>query len=260
MKEGICKLCLERKPLCKESHIYPKFTYRMLKDGPNGMAYYHPGKKVERKFNGEYEANILCQACENYLGKFDDYGAGLIYNLGVKQKRGFQMENGFTVLKKEDGYVYKTAKLFFLSVLWRASISSRPFFNNFSLDKEIEEDIRKIILAEGLWPVEQYACYMSTPPLKMHVETKGFGFDGDEVLYTSSVMMGEAGDIKFAEFFITGMRHRIVINGVPSDVASSSLQEDRLQIRFRTREDQDKINQYIKNIAAQNSSILNHWL
>ena len=56
---------------------------------------------------------------------------------------------------------WTTLKLFLLSVLWRASISSRPFFQYVSLGS-FEEKIRRMLIAEDPGAASAYPCVMST--------------------------------------------------------------------------------------------------
>jgi hypothetical protein len=79
MQKGKCKLCLEHKDLCKESHIIPMFLYKFLVSENNKIVYID-AQKSRFKFNGEYEGNILCQNCDNVvIGNLDNYFAKFIH-------------------------------------------------------------------------------------------------------------------------------------------------------------------------------------
>ncbi len=56
---------------------------------------------------------------------------------------------------------YTKFKLFLLSILWRASISSRPFFNEINLGTH-EEVIRKMILQGNAGDIDDYPTVMTT--------------------------------------------------------------------------------------------------
>ncbi|HCX20334.1 MAG: hypothetical protein CMB80_29550 [Flammeovirgaceae bacterium] len=106
------------------------------------------GKKSFRP-TGEYEGNLLCQNCDNkIIGDLETYASKTLYGKGLppeqapvvinhKNQQGIQ----FSFVKNID---YKKFKLFLLSILWRASISTRPFFNEVSLGPH-EERLRKMI-------------------------------------------------------------------------------------------------------------------
>ncbi|NIM34962.1 MAG: hypothetical protein GTN67_05870 [Hydrotalea flava] len=55
---------------------------------------------------------------------------------------------------------YHKYKLFLLSILWRASISTRPFFSEIKLDPIHEEEIRKMILTKDGGDVSKYPIFI----------------------------------------------------------------------------------------------------
>src|SRR5262245_18984532 len=148
-----CRLCCLTKPLLKRSHIIPDFMYKGLYDSKHRINKVAPASllrgrpRIERPRTGEYEADILCNTCDNnILGSYESY-AQLLYerkrapaNLITKE---FTNSTGFsfTQLVNID---YTRFKLFLLSILWRASISSRPFFKEVKLGP-YENNIRKMI-------------------------------------------------------------------------------------------------------------------
>ena len=126
----------------------------------NGNSY------AKRQSSGEWEGGILCPDCDNKLiGGYEDYVNRAMYG-GIlpsnetpickkyKNKRGVQ----YTNCKKIS---YKKTKIFFLTILWRASISKRPFFNEIKLGPH-EEVIRKMILEENAGDVSGYPILFQT--------------------------------------------------------------------------------------------------
>lgn len=78
--------------------------------------------------HGVYDTNLLCAACDNALGsQLDDYALEVCRRF-PQEHRSFG--NAYFVLDNVDGDRF--AK-FVLSVLWRASISTRPEFRGVSL-------------------------------------------------------------------------------------------------------------------------------
>ncbi len=156
MKKGICKLCLNEKPLLKKSHIIPDFIYR------DGNIYHtdHSIQKINlakalkgisnkksRQYSGEYEGNILCQHCDGIIIKcYEDYAKKVIWGsqkLSPDEAFLLSFPPGEVVMKNID---YKKIKLFFLSILWRAAISTRPFFKEVNFEMEKLEELRRMIL------------------------------------------------------------------------------------------------------------------
>jgi hypothetical protein len=101
---------------------------------------------------GVYE-KLLCGDCETNLSKLERY-ANLLLNGGISI---VSMRKG-NLLHLSD-IDYCTFRLFQLSVLWRASISTDSFFSNVSLGKH-EGKIRKLILSNDTGLTWQYGCSM----------------------------------------------------------------------------------------------------
>ncbi|MBN6739566.1 hypothetical protein JKG47_03275 [Acidithiobacillus sp. MC6.1] len=153
---GKCNLCDLERPLCK-SHIIPKAFFRdaMAKERDCGLNMITPERIEVGKMAGEYE-HLLCQNCEVLIGKYDDYGTRFFRRQAGERLSTF---NGEAVPDDIDliGNVdLRLLRLFIISVLWRASISSRPFFDKVDLGpfelvaKQIIRD--EITLSDGLFP------------------------------------------------------------------------------------------------------------
>ena len=146
MQKGQCKLCLQYKDLCRESHIIPRFMYKYI-TGNNNELVFIDEQHATHKFNGEYEGNILCENCDSELiGKLEDYFSKFIHGeyQSAIRPRFERMDNRDIIVRENDPiYKYDLFKLFLLSLLWRASISSRPLFGQIKLPPEVEDDLRQ---------------------------------------------------------------------------------------------------------------------
>ena len=155
---GKCKLCLSEKALLNESHIIPSFMYQGLFDKGHRLNKFAPAeyiagnKQVSRPPTGEYEGGILCADCDNkIIGGYEAYARKALYgnieeySSGLPESGNFRTSEGveFTHVKNLH---YKDFKLFLLSIVWRASISSRPFFREVNLGP-YEETIRQMIIS-----------------------------------------------------------------------------------------------------------------
>ncbi len=157
MKIGKCKLCKKTKPLLKKSHIIPDFFYvqaglynekhqihkinvqRFIKD-----------KKISFIPTGVYDGGILCETCDNdLLGRLETYGRKVLFGgLNIQEEiictnyrnphDGFE----YSICKNVD---YKKFKLFLLSILWRAAISTKTVFKDVEFSDNYIEILRKML-------------------------------------------------------------------------------------------------------------------
>lgn len=167
-----CKLCLkEYKKLCK-AHIIPEFMYKDLYD-EKGFLYIIEFKenkiKTKKIPKGKYDKEILCLDCDNYINEISENYVSKIYNVllkGGEHDRG--VKDGQIPIRKFipqipqhlaeyhfDNLDYKQFKLFYLSILWRASISSLEEFEEVELGK-YEQILRDMIRSENPGDVEDY--------------------------------------------------------------------------------------------------------
>ncbi|MGH7850442.1 MAG: hypothetical protein ACREOP_09100, partial [Thermodesulfobacteriota bacterium] len=172
----VCKLCLEDKQLARESHIIPQLMYRqlLLDDGffyklnSENLKKFSDGKTIKGFINGEYDSDILCLDCENMIlcNRYEDYAAK-VYDListDLESYDGIEIENITNVNgvhgKRLKNIDYSRFKLFLLSILWRASISSRGFFDQVSVGIKHHEIIRNMIYNCDPKDIQDYPCFI----------------------------------------------------------------------------------------------------
>ena len=150
-----CNLCLEDTELLRRSHIIPQFMYRGVKsDGgifiiidKYTFREYSKGKSLKEHSTGAYDSNILCENCDNkiFSQKYEDYSSkvyqfldGEIESFKGIEIKPYRNEKGVKgkLIKNID---YAKFKLFLLSILWIASISKRPFFQEVALGDKHEQ-------------------------------------------------------------------------------------------------------------------------
>ena len=170
----ICKLCGLPKILIKKSHIIPDFMYKGMFD-ENHKLVLQPFRQgtvekweIKKPSDGEYEGGLLCDECDNTLlgHYYEDYASRAMYGgqlleneCPTFQKCISQYGIGFIKCERLNYHKYK---LFLLSMLWRASISTRPFFSEIKLDPIHEKEIRKMILAKDAGSVSKYPIFISS--------------------------------------------------------------------------------------------------
>lgn len=148
-----CRLCQGPGPL-RRSHILPEFLYRSMYDVKHrfNVLSIIPSQENSLAQKGLRE-DLLCDICEQRFSKWERYASRVL-------------EGGVPLNARREGdlwYVsginYKSFKLFQLSILWRASVSTLQFFENVSLGPH-EEAIRQMLLAEDPGSAKRYGCIM----------------------------------------------------------------------------------------------------
>lgn len=148
-----CALCLADKPL-RNSHIIPEFLYRALYDDKH--RFHALTTRADTKDRLEQKGarqRLLCAECEQRLSVHERY-ASQLFNGGA----GFGCKRNGNLLSLS-GIDYRQFKLFQLSILWRASVSTLRFFKNVDLGLH-EERIRRMLLEAQPGAYNHYPCLM----------------------------------------------------------------------------------------------------
>lgn len=149
----VCALCREHRPLCK-SHIIPEFLYTTVYD-ESGRIHVRSGDVTSHntvRQKGIWE-RLLCQDCESHLSKWERY-ANHVFR-GAKPEVASERSGKVLWLS---GLDYAAIKLFLLSVLWRAGISTDRFFRNVELGPH-ENALRGMLRGSDPGPPNSYPCF-----------------------------------------------------------------------------------------------------
>lgn len=125
---GICNFCGEDKKLIK-AHIIPEAFWEIdnTVTVPMKIMSNTKGTFPKKSRVGIYDPNILCAECDQWIGReFDEYAYKELLQKGPDE---LIMKHGAIVgslYKKRDKY---RLKRFFISVMWRAHLSTRPEFS-----------------------------------------------------------------------------------------------------------------------------------
>ncbi len=126
----VCKLCGKEEKLVK-SHIIPKSFFMDLKGkGPKNHFKIHSnvkGERPKRSQTGTYD-KLVCEDCEKIFSPWDDYAKKFL--LQELSENTFIKEGGKLFGYQLKDFSYHNLKLFFISVLWRASVSTRKEFSD----------------------------------------------------------------------------------------------------------------------------------
>jgi hypothetical protein len=149
---AICKLCNTEKTLI-DSHIFPEFMYDPMYDENHQFKILSnkTGEVIKEPKKGIYE-KLLCKKCDNeIIGKYEDHAAKVIFGDGKKEIEIEKTDIGLLI----HGIDYTLFKLFQISLLWRASISTRPEIIRISLGPHSER-MRNMLFTEDPGEVYEY--------------------------------------------------------------------------------------------------------
>jgi hypothetical protein len=222
---GFCKMCLLEKYLCK-SHILPKHSYKILKS--DGYAIYlnnenakYPNK--QKDYSGIFDKNILCKECECILSAYEDYGYQFIYS-GLEDIE--KIINNQKITIRGSGYDYKKIKLYFLSILWRASITDHQFFDQVKLSSSQEEFLRNILLNNFEIKEHEFPLAIFLPnPEKQ-------GFNVLDICITQSPYVNKSSCHEVAIFTVTGQSICFFISNNLSIPNVNSIKKNEMIIHF----------------------------
>jgi hypothetical protein len=104
---------------------------------------------------GGIKERLLCGDCEQLFSIYENYINKMLY--GGSELTFQRLSNRRWLIT---GLEYNKLKLFQLSILWRASVSSQKFFESVKLGEKHESHIKKMLLAQYPGPPEEYACIL----------------------------------------------------------------------------------------------------
>ncbi|MGF1694455.1 hypothetical protein L4C54_02130 [Vibrio lamellibrachiae] len=138
-----CKGCGESKKLIK-AHVIPESFFVSMKSSskPLRLITNTSGVYPKKSPIGVYDQNILCRQCEDKFQQIDDYGYRVL--IGEEDKQTPQYDEAQLVGYRINKVDVSKLKLFFISILWRASISEQQFYSKVKLGS-LEDKAQKLI-------------------------------------------------------------------------------------------------------------------
>jgi hypothetical protein len=131
---SLCRLCLTEQNLIR-AHVIPAAFFcvqRVNGEAPPMLLTNTRGAYTKKAPIGVYDEGILCSACENKFQKLDDYGIKVL----LKRFDDFfhPIQQGGQIVEYESSGIDQLLLLrFFVSVLWRASVSTQSFYKRVAL-------------------------------------------------------------------------------------------------------------------------------
>lgn len=163
-----CRLCPQDRVL-RRSHIVPEFVYRPV-FGTNHTAMVVEPKKPRRRYRQTgFWDRLFCDDCEGKLCQLETYFADVWFKKPLRPSRLEGLEVTLS------GLDYPKFKLFLLSILWRAELSTREELRDVSLGQHAE-DIRRRILGADPGPADLY------PISGLALRSESHGFKDDLML------------------------------------------------------------------------------
>lgn len=146
----LCRLCHQDREL-RHSHIVPEFLYEELyNDKGHLMGIHGKGKKGWKPLQKGIREHLFCESCEQHFNEYCEkpFRAQWVVQNPIPKPWNVSEPHWVKV-------EYSTFKLFHLSVLFRASVTSLPTFAAVSLGPH-EERLRQLILAKDPGEPWQY--------------------------------------------------------------------------------------------------------
>jgi len=147
-----CRLCNQPKILV-DSHIFPEFMYKPLYNDEHRFKVISMkgGDVLKEPPKGIYE-KLLCDCCDNkIIGKYEDHASKVLFGDGKKEIEIETKEFGHLI----HGVDYKLFKLFQISLIWRASISTKKEIIKINLGPHAEI-MRQMLLNENPGEIYEY--------------------------------------------------------------------------------------------------------
>jgi hypothetical protein len=154
----ICRLCKTDQPLIK-AHIIPEGFFRSLDDGSGRLMIHtnEPGGRPRKSPIGEYDTSILCGPCDNIFSPWEQHAQDVL--LQDLPDTAAVYRGATKVAWRIESFDYRLLKLFFLSLLWRASVSTRRFCRRVSTGP-FEGVLHRMIRARDPGTPEEFAVIL----------------------------------------------------------------------------------------------------
>jgi hypothetical protein len=137
-----CKICLEDKK-CIKAHIIPESFIKIIKQDGKPIMILSPNEFQSKTHIGVYDKKILCEDCEKLFSPWDNYG-NLILVANFPKDKPF-LDGDKVLAYTIENFDYHKLKLFFISILWRASASSHNYFSHINAGP-FEDMLKEMII------------------------------------------------------------------------------------------------------------------
>lgn len=128
-----CRLCNQDRKLVK-AHAIPESFFRVMRSGGGtSLLVSNPENSFpERAPIGVYDKSILCEECEKTFGEVDSYAAQVLLTRFHELFKP-AVHLGSAVALQSQEINQELLLRFFVAMLWRASVSTHPFYKHVQL-------------------------------------------------------------------------------------------------------------------------------
>ena len=142
-----CKLCQEDKPLC-DSHIISECFYESIYDKKHRILPISLTNHNRLEFEQKgFREELLCSECEGRLSKWESKLKKDFVDIGNESSNFLSIIKVRKDILKVSNIRYDYFKRGILSLVWRLSVSSNPFYNKYKLGL-YEDKLRKMLLSD----------------------------------------------------------------------------------------------------------------
>jgi len=191
-----CKFCSNDKRLIK-AHIIPEGFFRRQRQGKESLELVtnKAGEYDKKAPIGVYDKTIVCNDCENIWREWDDYAQKLLAEEPLNGQARYRDGQKIAYMVKD--FDYKKLKLFFISMIWRASVSSHQFFSRISLGP-FEKIAKDFITNNNPGDSEDFSVTLSKfcHPLGKQSTMDPYQYKNSDVNYYRFYLAGYIADIK----------------------------------------------------------------
>lgn len=154
MKDKVCLLCMRSSPNMK-SHILAKGILKLIDIGGDQdyLILSDEYKRSKRRPTGSYDKSILCDKCDSMMGDWDLEAIKF-----CKSKLTTKHPSNLAWLIS--GIDQDKLKLFFMSYIWRASVTDLEEFKGCNIGSIHEERIRQLLLKSTPGSVDDYSVLL----------------------------------------------------------------------------------------------------
>lgn len=159
-----CRFCKRTGVHFVKAHVIARSFFKIVR----GKGNYSVGMEVKRRSlktpyyqAGVADESILCEECEPKFTKWDAYGFDVLSVPRGGADAIASSRDGTHLAIPIENIDYDIFALFLLSVLWRASVSTLPFYRNVDLGP-FEEPIREALWNNQAPEPGEYAIMLGT--------------------------------------------------------------------------------------------------
>jgi hypothetical protein len=162
-----CKFCQSEFEKLADAHIIPRSFFKLTKGkGKHSILVGVDEKELDKKHKqaGLSDKSILCPDCDDRsFGPYDKHGIEAVLDL-LNTKQIYRDDFGNPCAYLANKADYAKFKLFLLSVLWRASVSSDDFYEHIDLGRSHIERIKEMLKNQGSGKEADYPfiCFYQT--------------------------------------------------------------------------------------------------